>query len=170
MGILGITILNGSAFLIAVIGSGLAIFSRSLNKKLVDKIKMDETRKRVKAHQEQYVEAQKIGDAKLVAKLEAEQKEIMSLVKKNMFSTLKPSLIRMPVILGVIWFLRNQYSNAGPMIDIPIALPFLTHSFPELGIINGVDWFGLYIGAALVTGLGLELIFRTILKKIKAKQ
>ncbi len=149
-----------------VIGVAICItlFSSLLHRKVVDRKRMDEIRKQIESHQKEYTEASKSGDKKKMAQLDSEQKQIMGLVKENMMASMKPTLITMPVVLILIWLMGSWYGELGPIIDLPFGLPFLTNAVEEAGIVNGVNWFGIYISTALTTALSLELVLRRILK------
>ena len=142
-----------------------SIFSSTVHRKLVDRKAMDATRGRVETHQKAYLAAQKEGDEKKMKRLEEEQKIILDDMKKNMMASLKPSLVTMPVILLLIWVMGAQFGDLGPIMELPIGLPFLTHALPEAGILNGMDWFGLYIVVAITSSMLMEfIVFRKILK------
>ena len=98
-------------------------------------------------------------------KLEKEQGEILGLVKENMMASMKPSLYTLPVVLAGIWGLGYFYGTIGPIVDMPFAVPFLTHPLAEAGIVNGMDWFGLYILLAIGSSLILELVLKKVFKK-----
>ncbi|MCD6522862.1 MAG: DUF106 domain-containing protein [Candidatus Diapherotrites archaeon] len=166
MEILGIKLVYPTATAIVICTAcGISIFSALMHRKMVDRKRMDEIRKRIETHQKEYLEAQKAGDKKKMSKLEQEQAEILGLVKQNMMNSMKPTLFTMPLVLLVIWYLGAQYGAMGPLIDLPFGIPFLTKSVAETGIINGVDWFGLYLVSAITTGLLIELVLRRIMKR-----
>jgi uncharacterized membrane protein (DUF106 family) len=125
---------------------------------------MDAIRKRVESHQKEMLQAQKDKDQKKMDKLEKEQSKIMGLVKDNMIASMKPALFTMPIFLVLIWFMSGNYAHLGPILELPIGVPFLTHAAETAGIINGMDWFGLYIVIAIGTSLSLELVLRQWLK------
>jgi uncharacterized membrane protein (DUF106 family) len=163
--ILGIKLIYDQA--VAIV-AGAALFvslgSSLVHRKLVNRKQMDEIRKKVEAHQKEFIDAQKRNDQKAIARLEAEQEHIMGLVKQNMMSSMKPVLITMPPLLIIFWALSDTYAKLGPIMDLPFGIPFLTYAKPELGVVNGMDWFGLYLIIALATGLGIEFIARKLTK------
>jgi len=146
------------------IAIGITMFSSILNKKTGNKAKMDAVRERMEKHQKQYLAATEAKDKKKIAQLDREQKEIMGLVKENMMGSMKPMMVTMPVVLILIWLMGSWYGSLGPILDLPMGLPFLTHAAEEAGIVNGVDWFGLYIVSAITTALFLEVVVRRYLK------
>lgn len=162
---LGIIVLHGEPIGIVMgIAIGITLLSSLLHRKVVDKKRMDEIRARIEKHQKDYMAANKANDTKKVAQLDKEQGEIMGLVKENMMASMKPSLVTMPIVLLLIWLMGSWYGSIGPLMDLPWGIPFLTHAVGELGVINGVDWFGLYLVSAISTALFLELVLRRIFK------
>lgn len=153
-----------AAFVTAGMAILVSIFSIIYHRKVVDRKEMDEIRKRIEEHQKQYLEAQKKNDTIKLKKLEQEQAEVLSLLKKNMLTSMKPALITLPIVLIIIWILSYFYGSLGPLIDLPFSIPFLTHPLEEAGIVNGMDWFGLYLISAISISLILELILRKIFK------
>jgi uncharacterized membrane protein (DUF106 family) len=165
MSILGITVLQGEAAMVVVgVALGVTLISSLLHRKFVDRKKMDEVRAKVETHQKEYLAAQEAKDAKRLARLEAEQKEIMDALKDNMMASMKPTLITMPVVLILIWQLGAWYGGIGPLIDLPFGVPLLTKAVAEIGVANGVDWFGIYLVVAIGAALFLEYGLRKILK------
>ena len=165
MEIFGATVLYGDALMVTIgVAIGVTLLSSLLHRKVVDKKRMDEIRGRIEKHQKDYMEANKANDTKKVAQLDKEQAEIMGLVKENMMASMKPTLVTMPVVLILIWLMGSWYGSLGPIIDLPFGLPMLTHAAEEIGVINGVDWFGMYIMSAISTALFLELVLRRIFK------
>ncbi|MCK4327824.1 MAG: DUF106 domain-containing protein [Candidatus Diapherotrites archaeon] len=149
---------------VAGIAICITLFSSLVHRKAVDRKHMDAVRERMEKHQKEYLKANEAGDKKRLAQLEREQAEIMGAVKDNMMASLKPTLMTMPVVLILIWLMGSWYGGLGPVLDLPFGLPFLTHAVEEAGIVNGVDWFGLYIASAISTALFLELVLRKIFK------
>ncbi|MBN3037484.1 MAG: DUF106 domain-containing protein [Candidatus Diapherotrites archaeon] len=168
MELLGIKLIYPtSAAIVAVAAIGVSLVSIMLHGKMVDRSKMDDVRKRVEEHQKQFLEAQKNNDTKRVAKLEREQEAIMKEVRQNMTASMKPTLITMPIVLLLIWFLGDQFGKVGPLMDLPFGIPFLTKAVADAGIVNGMDWFAVYLVCALTTSLSIELVFRKLWKRLK---
>jgi len=147
------------------IAVGITLFSSLLHRKVVDRKKADEVKQRIEDHQKQYSAAAKANDKKALARLDKQQEEIMGLVKQNMMDSMKPSMITLPFVLGLIWLLGEWYGKLGAIMDLPFGVPFVTRAFETAGVINGVDWFGLYLVSAIVTALGLELVLRKLFKR-----
>ncbi len=170
--LLGATLINADAVFV-VIGAALSItlFSSLVQRKMMDKSKMDEIRKRVEAHQKAYLKAQKEENKQEIKRLDAQQAEIMGLVKENMMGSMKPSLVTLPVVLILIWLMGSWYGKIGAILELPFGIPFLTKTFegtinPMTGMLiqNGMDWFGLYILVAIGSALSIQLILKKVLK------
>ncbi|MFC2174949.1 EMC3/TMCO1 family protein [archaeon] len=143
---------------------GITLFSSLMHRRSGSRKQMDAVRERMEKHQKEYLKATEAKDKKLLAKLDREQAEIMGEVKKNMTASLKPTLMTMPVVLILIWLMGSWFGELGPILELPIGIPFLTQAVEEAGIINGVDWFGLYLVSAIGTALFLEVVLRKLLK------
>ena len=161
MQILGMSILHPVPFLVVIIiATLLDIGSIFIHRKLVDPKRSEEIKRKIEDHQKRYVEAQKIGDKKELERLEDEQDEIMKLVKESMYSSFKPMLITTPIVLVLLWILGDVYGGLGPIVSLPFGIPFITHPFKDMGIINGMDWLGLYITWAVIVSLILQVFTR----------
>ena len=164
--ILGIQLLYpGAVYAVIAIAMGVSLFSSIVHKKMVDRKKMDEIRKRIETHQKEMLAAQKADDKKKLKQLEREQMEVMGLLKKNFMMSMKPMMITMPIFIVLLWIMRSTYDPMGALLDLPFGIPFLSYSLPEMGVTNGMNWFGIYIIFAIGTSLTVELIVRKVLKK-----
>ncbi len=169
---MGMTLLNAEAvYTVVGIAAGITIFSSLVHRKMVDRKEMDRIRARIEAHQKQYLAAQKANDKKEMARLEKEQAEVMKLVKENMMASMKPSLITLPIVLIIFWLLKVWYEGAGPIIEMPFGIPFLTSAVNGTinpitvhAVQNGMGWFGLYIVVSIGTAIILELVLRKVFK------
>ena len=163
--IYGVKLLYPAAVMtVTGIAVGVTLFSSLLHRKVVDRKKMDAERQRIEAHQKEYLAASEAKDTKKIAKLDAEQQEIMGLVKQNMMDSMKPSMITLPFVLVLIWLMGEWYGKLGAIVELPFGVPFITKAVEAAGVVNGVDWFGLYLVSAIVTALGLELVLRKLFK------
>lgn len=164
--ILGIQFLYPDAVLTVIaISIGASLFSAALHRIMVDRKKMDEIRKKIENHQKEYLAAQKANDQKKIKQLERQQMEVMGLLKKNFMMSMKPLFISMPIFLVVLWFMRTTYDPMGALLDLPIGIPFLSYAIPDMGVSNGMNWFGLYLVFALGTSLTIEMAMRKIFNK-----
>lgn len=166
MEIIGITFLYPEAvFSVIGIAMAVSIFSSLVHKKMVDRKKMDEIRKRIETHQKDLLAAQKADDKKKIKQLESQQTEVMGLLKKNFMMSMKPMFVTMPVLLVLLWLMRNTFDPMGALLDLPVSIPFLSYEIPDMGVTNGMNWFGIYIIFAIGTSLIIELIVRKVLHK-----
>jgi uncharacterized membrane protein (DUF106 family) len=163
--LLGIKLIYpAAAFMVFGLSVIVSLLSSAVHRVLVDRKKMDAVRERMESHQKEFLEAQKANDQKRVAKLEKEQEEIMGLVKDNMLTSMKPALFTMPVFLVLIWWLGGNYGSLGPIVDMPFGIPFLTKATATMGVVNGMDWFAVYILIAISASLILELVLGRLRK------
>ena len=159
------TLIHAEAvFVVIGVAAAITILSSVLHRKFVDRTKMDTLRTRMEAHQKEYLAATEAKDKKALARLDAEQQAMMAALKDNMMATMKPTLITMPVVLGIIWLMGSWYGALGPLVDLPFGVPFLTRAVAEAGVANGVDWFGIYLVVAIGLALLLEYGLRKLLK------
>ena len=166
MEILGIQLLEPTAVLtVMAIGIGVSLFSAALHRKMVDRKKMDEIRKRIETHQKEQLAAQKSDDKKKLKQLEHEQREVMGLLKKNFMMSMKPLIITMPVFLVILWWMRNQFDQFKALLELPFGIPFLTYAVENTVIVNGMSWFGVYLISAIGTSIVVELVLRKVLHK-----
>ena len=166
MELLGIKLLYPTVVgLVALISIGVSVLSIVVHTKMVDKKKMDEVRKRMEQHQKDLLKAQESGDKKKIALLEAEQEEIMNIFKQNMIATFKPMMFTTPVVLVAFWSMGHFFGGLGPILDMPLGIPFLTHELAEMSIVNGMDWFGVYIVLAISTSIVLQIVLKKFIKK-----
>ncbi len=154
-------IIHPVAFFVVIgISTLVTLGSLWIHRKLVDPKRAEEIRKKIEEHQKRYLEAQKAGDKKELERLEAEQEEIMALVKESMYSSFKPLLVTTPLVLGLLWILGNLYGGLGPLVSLSFGIPFITKPFPDLGIQNGVDWLGIYIVWSIIISLIAQIIIK----------
>ncbi len=159
--IFGIEIVYPGVFAVITITSVLlSAVSIWISRKMVNPKRAEEIRKKIEDHQKRYLEAQKAGDKKELQKLEAEQEEIMELVKENMYNSMKPMFITTPLVLIILWLFGMWYGKLGAIIALPYGLPVLTKPFPDMGIQYGIDWFGLYILLAITANLIIQLLVK----------
>lgn len=164
--ILGIKLLYpAAAYMVTGLSLIVAALSSAIHRVVVDRKKMDAVREKLDAHQKEMIAAQKENDQKKLKRLEKDQEEVMRLLKENMIASMKPALFTMPVFLVLLWWLNTTYAPLGPLVDLPIGVPFLTHAVEAVGVLNGVDWFGIYLVIVIGTSLSLELALRGLFKK-----
>jgi len=131
---------------IALIAIAISLGSAIVNKKVVDQKRNKEIQKQVSDFQKRYNEAKRKGDKEQIAKLEAEQKEVMALSMELMKNSFKPMLYTFVPIIVIFFFLNSIYANTGNVVDVPV--------------IGMLGWFWWYFLVAIVTGLGFEVLYK----------
>ena len=140
--------------LTAIVSSAISIW---LTRKMTNMERSKEIKRRIEEHQKKYLEAQKKGDKKELQRLEAEQAEVMGLLKENMYNSMKPMFITTPAILVVLWLFGVWYGKLGAIVSLPFSIPFITKPFKDMGIANGMDWLGLYIIVGILASLSIQI-------------
>lgn len=100
------------ALTVLVIAFIVSLITTIANKYLVDQDEMNEIQARNKAFQKELREAQKKGDGKKVAELQAKQAEMMQDQTKMMSNSFKPMIVTfIPIILIFFWMRTSAISN-----------------------------------------------------------
>jgi len=142
-----------SMFIILFISIVVSFLVTLLNKKMVNWKLVREARIKLAEFQEQYKEASRKKDMKLMHKLQLKQGEIMRLQGDVMKQTMKPTLIYM-IPLFVLWYLLLGAYSGWVVAWLPfrVDLPFLGPI-----VVFGVGWW------YFITYLGFSQIFRKII-------
>lgn len=139
-----------TVFIVAFIVS---LITTVANKLLVDQDEMNEIQTNMKAFQKELREAQKSGDGKKMAKLQAQQADMMKDQSKMMTNSFKPMIVTMVPILLIFWWMRGSIiSNI--VVSLPqsvywISLTPLWHFFgqfiyggtPAVGVMGWLLWY-----------------------------
>lgn len=113
------------ALTVLVIAFIVSLITTIANKYLVDQDEMNEIQARKKAFQKELREAQKKGDGKKVAELQAKQAEMMQDQTKMMSNSFKPMIVTfIPIILIFFWMRTSAISNL--VIILPPSVYWLT--------------------------------------------
>lgn len=113
------------ALTVLVIAFIVSLITTIANKYLVDQDEMNEIQARNKAFQKELREAQKKGDGKKVAELQAKQAEMMQDQTKIMSNSFKPMIVTfIPIILIFFWMRTSAISNL--VIILPPSVYWLT--------------------------------------------
>lgn len=91
-----------------VISTIIALVTSVANKLLVDQDEVNSIQAEMKEFNKKLREAQKKGDGKEVAKLQAQQPEMMQKQSKIMTSSFKPMFVTMLPILIIFWWMRSS--------------------------------------------------------------
>ena len=113
------------ALTVLIIAFIVSLITTIANKYLVDQEKMNEIQERNKAFQKELRDAQKRGDGKKIAELQAKQGEMMQDQTAMMSNQFKPMIVTfVPIILIFFWMRTSVIS--GLVITLPPAVYWLT--------------------------------------------
>ena len=99
------------ALTVLIIAFIVSLITTVANKYLVDQEEMEAIQKRNKEFQKELRDAQKRGDGKKVAELQAQQGEIMAEQSKMMSNSMKPMFVTfVPIILIFFWMRTDRKS------------------------------------------------------------
>ena len=139
---LGFLSITGDGEIIALISIILVLMSSLVRRAMIDREKMEETKKKMKEHQEKLKKISKSGNTKEMQRV---QSEFMSLTMEQMKQSFKPMLITFVPFILVFGWLKGEYGNVGTVATI-------------LGFDLG--WFWWYFICAMVFSLILNKIFK----------
>ena len=113
------------ALTVLIIAFIVSLITTIANKYLVDQDEMNEIQARNKAYQSELRDAQKRGDGKKIAELQAKQAEMMQDQSKMMTNSFKPMIVTfVPIILIFFWMRTSVISNL--VIILPPSVYWLT--------------------------------------------
>ena len=139
---------------ILLISIGLSVFSAILYRVLTKPEEVKRVKEEVKGFREKIKEAQKAGKNDEASKL---MSEMMKANQKQLKGNMKPMFVSMIVFIATIAFLRETYATF--ILNLPVAIPLLSYSFPFIIIRDTIGWFWWYI---LIT-IPLTFAFRKFL-------
>jgi uncharacterized membrane protein (DUF106 family) len=109
---------HNPALTVLIIAFIVSLITTVANKYLVDQDEMNEIQERNKKFQKELREAQKKGDGKRVAELQAQQSEIMAEQSKMMSNSMKPMFVTFVPIILIFFWMRTSAIH-----DLVIILP-----------------------------------------------
>ena len=113
------------ALTVLIIAFFVSLITTIANKYLVDQDEMNEIQERNKAFQKELREAQKKGDGKRMAELQAKQTEMMQDQSKMMTNSFKPMIVTfVPIILIFFWMRTSAIS--GLVVILPPSVYWVT--------------------------------------------
>ena len=113
------------ALTVLIIAFIVSLITTIANKYLVDQDEMNEIQARNKAFQKELREAQKRGDGKKIAELQAKQTEMMQDQSKMMTNSFKPMIVTfVPIILIFFWMRTSAIS--GLVVILPPSVYWVT--------------------------------------------
>lgn len=154
---------------VLIIAFIISLISTVANKLLVDQDEMNEIQQKSKEFQKRLRDAQKRGDGKELAKLQAEQTEMMKAQSKMMTNSFKPMIVTMVPILLIFWWMRASVIS-GLIVQMPpsafyISLTPIWHFIGQF-IYGGTPSGGYVIGWLLwymICTFGMSQILRKYL-------
>jgi uncharacterized membrane protein (DUF106 family) len=157
------------ALTVLVIAFIVSLITTIANKYLVDQDEMNEIQAKSKKLTKELREAQKKGDGKKVAELQAQQSEMMQEQSKMMSSQFKPMLVTfVPIILIFFWMRGSAISNLVILLPPSVYWVTLTPLWHALGgfiyggkatIPYGIGWLLWY----MICTFGMSQILRKFL-------
>ena len=112
------------ALTVLVIAFIVSLITTIANKYLVDQDEMNEIQERNKAFQQELRDAQKRGDGKRIAELQAKQTEMMQDQSKMMTNSFKPMIVTFVPIILIFFWMRSSIS--GLVVTLPPAVYWVT--------------------------------------------
>ena len=113
------------ALTVLIIAFIVSLITTIANKYLVDQDEMNEIQERNKAFQKELRDAQKRGDGKKIAELQARQTEMMQDQSKMMTNSFKPRIVTfVPIILIFFWMRTSVIS--GLVVILPPSVYWVT--------------------------------------------
>ena len=155
-----------TVFIVAFIVS---LITTIANKYLVDQDEMNDVQAKMKEFQSELREAQKKGDGKRVAELQAQQSDMMQMQSKMMTSQFKPMIVTfVPIILIFFWMRSSAIHNLVIILPKTVYWVTLTPVWHLIGqflyggkatIPYGIGWLLWY----MICTFGMSQIIRKFL-------
>jgi uncharacterized membrane protein (DUF106 family) len=132
-----------AAIVILLITIALAAITKVLQRKLIDKKKMQESQKKIKEDQKKFNELLKEAE-KNKKEIEGLQSQILKENTELLNMNMKLSMFTMPAFLIAFWFLGTLYN--GMMLVSIIPLP----AFNSFNLLNPLSWIP--VGITITSG------------------
>ncbi len=157
------------ALTVLIIAFIVSLITTVANKYLVDQDEMNDIQAEMKEFQNELRDAQKRGDGKRVAELQAKQPEIMQRQSKMMSNQFKPMIVTfVPIILIFFWMRSSAISNLVIILPQTVYWVTLTPVWHFIGkfiyggnpsIPYGIGWLLWY----MICTFGMSQIIRKFL-------
>ena len=157
------------ALTVVIVAFIVSLITNIANKYLVDQDKVNESQKKSKELSSKLREAQKNGDGKEIAKLQAEQTEMLKNQNEVMMESFKPMIVTMvPIILIFFWMRASSISHLVLILPAPAYWLTLTPFWHFIGpmlyggkatIPYGIGWLLWY----MIFTFGMSQILRKFL-------
>ena len=157
------------ALTVLIIAFLVSLITTIANKYLVDQEKMNENQKKSRELSSKMREAQKKGDGKEIARLQAEQTEMLKNQNEVMMESFKPMFVTfIPIILIFFWMRTSAIHNLVLILPVPVYWVTLTPFWHFIGqflyggkatIPYGIGWLLWY----MICTFGMSQILRKFL-------
>ena len=157
------------ALTVLIIAFLVSLITTIANKYLVDQDKMNENQKKSRELSSKMREAQKKGDGKEIARLQAEQTEMLKNQNEVMMESFKPMFVTfIPIILIFFWMRTSAIHNLVLILPAPVYWVTLTPFWHFIGqflyggkatIPYGIGWLLWY----MICTFGMSQILRKFL-------
>ena len=157
------------ALTVVIVAFIVSLITNIANKYLVDQDKVNESQKKSRELSSRLREAQKKGDGKEIAKLQAEQTEMLKNQNEVMMQSFKPMIVTMvPIVLIFFWMRASPISHLVLILPTPAYWLTLTPFWHTIGSIlyggkatipNGIGWLLWY----MICTFGMSQILRKFL-------
>lgn len=147
-----------------IISTIVAFFITLANKLLVDQDRLQFVQKEMKGFQKEMMAAQKSGDPKEMARVQAKQAEFMDLQKEMMTNSFKPMIVTMIPILLIFWWMSAEPAIGKLVVELPsfvfyvLLVPLFHMFYPQSPGVPymAIEWLGWYI----LCSFAMSLLFR----------
>lgn len=163
-----------AAVIILILCVVLALVSKLLQRKFIDKREMDYNKEKIKELQKKMNELMKKGDEKSKKELDLVQTEMLTLNTKMLNSSMKLMWFTMPVFL--VAFAGMSYFFGGQTLESFVPLPTFNafnmlnpFTWMPVGLSTSTGFFKMYFFYYLVCSLAINVI-ESMYDKMKKKQ
>jgi uncharacterized membrane protein (DUF106 family) len=130
--------------LVVLMAVGVNLLYAVGRRKLTDVDKMRRYNLELKAFRSEMTQAMKEGDKQKQEKMKKKQQQMNKMQMEMSKEQLKPTLLFMIPLWGV-YFLVSSLIGAGPLIVLPIYIPYVAMTLSGLGIIPWAPFFWWYM-------------------------
>jgi uncharacterized membrane protein (DUF106 family) len=141
---------------IIAISGLLAVVSKIIQIKFIDKKKLKENQMKMKENQKLMKDLAGKEDPKSKNELERLEKEFMQTANETMKSSFRQMAFTTPIFLGAFWFLGATYSEQA--FGLPVPIPWLGENGIEL--FSETNWLGLYFLSYLIITIILTAVIK----------
>ena len=152
---------------IALATIAIALISRALQSKFVDRKKMKQQQADMKEKQKKVKELMQKTDQKSRLEMEKLQKEMLESMSESMQGSMRYMMISLPLFLGFFWVLGTAYEGA--LISLPFAVPII-HRNMSFEITASISWLWWYIYSMFAISIMINLALKAWDKSKEARK